>query len=64
MKKKNANEVGQFSKIDHKTAKNIFTNRGKWLNLEKSGARISVRHALCPKLKPVDDEVVNFINCV
>ena len=38
-KKKNASEVGRICKIDRKTAKNIFKNRDKWVDLEKSGAQ-------------------------
>ena len=62
MKKKNANEVGRICKIDRKRAKTIFNNRDKWVNLEKSGAPVSIRRALYAKFKPIDDEVMNFIN--
>ena len=64
MKKKNASEVGQICKIDRKTAKNIFNNRDKWVNLEISGTPMGIRRALYAKFKPIDDEVLNFINFV
>ena len=57
-------EVGRICKIDHKTAKNIFTNREKWFNLEISEAPMNTRCALFAKFKLIDDEVANFTNCV
>ena len=64
MKKKNASEVGRICKIDRKAEKNFFIYCEKWLNLKNFGAPLSARRALCAEFKPVDDEVVNFINYV
>lgn len=62
MGKNNGNEFGRIWKIDRSIAKTVCTSCAKWVNLEKSESLISLSSALYAKTRPIDDEVVNFIN--